>query len=171
MIIDRWENIIHLGSIAKTHGFDGAFLVLKSENLEVKTSKLKTLFIEDGPFPVPFQVKSVKEHGDGLIVNLHLLPTYDDAKRWVGRNVYAENTSAIQETEDASPVEITGYTLHDIESGFTGTIDKVFEYAGQWMMEVNPGEKWIPLTEAYIRHIDEKLRKIEVNLPEGLLDL
>ena len=65
--------------------------------------------------------------------------------------------------------------MHDARAGFVGVVESVVENPGQFLLSVAPadggGPVLVPLVDALVVGLDEDARRIDVDLPDGLLDL
>lgn len=80
--------------------------------------------------------------------------------------------------EDALIVEtesLTGFEVHDAKMGFVGVVEDVVENPGQTLLSVVrsgcDSAALVPFVDAFVERIDEETRRIDVTLPDGLLDL
>ena len=68
-----------------------------------------------------------------------------------------------------------GWEVHDARTGLVGTVAGIQELPGQDLLEVVPAAGGrtvlVPLVDAFVSGIDEDARRIDVDLPDGLLDL
>ncbi len=72
-----------------------------------------------------------------------------------------------------------GWEVHDARAGLVGTVAGIQELPGQGLLEVAHGREGrpdgapvlVPLVDALVCGVDEDARRIDVDLPDGLLDL
>jgi 16S rRNA processing protein RimM len=66
-----------------------------------------------------------------------------------------------------------GYQLVDQELGNLGVIEEIVESPGQHlaMLDYQGREVVVPLNPVFIQSVDHNAKKVQVDLPEGLLDL
>jgi 16S rRNA processing protein RimM len=113
-----------------------------------------------------------RQHGR-LILKLRGIDTISEAERLVGAELGI--------SEDQLPPAEEGffYTFHltgcnvVAADELLGTVTDVLDSGGTNILKVDGkrGEILIPFAQSYLRKIDLGQRRIEVELPEGLLDL
>ena len=69
--------------------------------------------------------------------------------------------------------ELVGCVCEDIREGELGTVERVLEDGGGLVLEINKGSETllIPFVRAYLTEMDRVGRRIEVDLPEGLVEI
>ena len=98
------------------------------------------------------------------------IDTQERARELTGCDVYFPRTLA-DEDEAVSWAELVGYDLIDSNSGKTvGEIAAIDDSTINILFELTDG-KLIPASEELIQQIDTKRHQIEINLPEGILEL
>lgn len=70
---------------------------------------------------------------------------------------------------------LEGFEVRDARAGFVGVVESVVENPGQFLLSVAPADGGrrvlVPLVDALVVGLDEDARRIDVDLPDGLLDL
>lgn len=112
------------------------------------------------------------QHGRHVL-KLERIDSIDEAAQWVGGEVRIPDS-------DLPPAEPGHYYDFELkgcevyESGdLVGTVVEVLDYGGTTLLAVNRrgSEALIPFAREIVKRIDTTARRIEVDLPEGLLDL
>ena len=69
--------------------------------------------------------------------------------------------------------EVIGFTLLDKVHGDIGIVQSINDSASQVLFEAKKGDKelLIPVTDDIITKVNRETKTIEVNCPEGLVDL
>lgn len=163
-----------IGHIDKTHGTNGAVLISISgvDAYELRTIKIVLLEISQGL--VPFFFKTMKVANNALIAEFEDYDTPDKAKKLVGLDVYLPNDKMPEAADDTFYThEIKGYQLKDINHGLIGIANNLLDYNSNVLIQVFNGEKeiLIPFNDNFVVNINKKRKTIEVNLPDGLIDL
>ena len=114
-----------------------------------------------------------RQHGH-LVLKLRGIDSISDVERRVGAEL------GIRE-EDLPPAEeglfytfhLKGCTVIAADGETLGSVTDVLDSGGTHILKVDgkDGEILIPFAQSYLRKIDLGQRRIEVDLPEGLLDL
>jgi 16S rRNA processing protein RimM len=153
-----------IGLIRKTHGFKGGLKVEKysEETLDEKES----VFIHMDGKPVPFFIQEVADSKDSAIVFFEDVTSEESARSFCGKEILIPTMEAsVEETN------FQGYRCLDGNEGLIGTIHEVLEYPQQLMLRFKEHQNLIPLAEDFILHIDHQSRVIQLDLPDGLLNL
>jgi len=69
--------------------------------------------------------------------------------------------------------EVIGFTVVDLKFGEVGSIVHINDKAAQPLFEIDRDGKdvFIPMIDDFIKKVDRVNKKIEVETPEGLIDL
>lgn len=166
--------MIRIGKIVATHGLQGAVILShiigRSDWMKVEMP----LFIElNKESYIPFFTEQFRATTDEeYIVNLEEVEKVEQAKKLIGKNVYAQEEILAEKAAD-SPLLWIGFEVTDRKHGKLGKIDDIMLTANQWLAQVTykDSEVLFPLIEQTIEGIDLKKKKMQVNLPDGLLDV
>ena len=127
--------------------------------------------------PRTLTVKSAEDRSDNeALVFFKEVPDLSVAELLGGCRLLArEDDIDLSVLEDAQELPSwEGWTVCDAAAGLVGTVESVDERATQPLITVrrpDGGEALIPLVDEFITDVDEAIRRINVALPEGLLDL
>lgn len=162
------NDFIEIGTITRVHGTRGE---LKTALLGTYTFK-EWAFLEIKGKPVPFLITSVIGSADEPILKLEGIDSPDQASRFLGMAVLklGKGSKAKGKKLDDS---IVGYAIMDEERGLIGTVEDVMELPQQLLLQTqyNGTELLIPAVDEIILSIDDKKKVIQVNLPDGILDI
>ena len=99
------------------------------------------------------------------------IDTQERARELTGCDVYFPRSLADEDETDVSWAELVGYSLIDSNTGKAiGEIAAIDDTTINILFELTDG-KLIPASDELIQHIDTKQHQIEINLPEGILEL
>ena len=122
------------------------------------------------------RVQSVQDAGRGTyLVAFEGIDSIGVAELLVGcsclvRRVDLSEGALVVETDG-----LAGFEVHDVRAGLVGTVESVVENPGQSLLSVartGGGQPvLVPLVDAFVVRFDEDARCIEVDLPDGLLEL
>jgi 16S rRNA processing protein RimM len=164
------RQLITIGTISKTHGFEGAVTV-KLHNSTVKEPKInEPVFIVVDGIPVPFFVREIYfPGGDTLTIAFDDYTTPASVQMFKGCELKYERSAP----EEAALDSVEGYTVYDTNSSFTATIVSIDEQPGQILatVETKDRELYIPLHPDLIVSVNHRKRTIKMSLPEGLTDI
>lgn len=122
------------------------------------------------------RVLSVEEDGKGRhLVSFEGVDDIETAQRLVGLSVLARREDLPEEAVLAGGGDLLGWEVVDEAYGLVGTVGEVLESPGQLLLSVDRPDRdepaLVPLVDAFVLGFDEDARRIDVSLPEGLLDL
>ena len=158
----------YLGEFIKLFSFKGE-IILYSENTISLIENLDTIFIDiDGAF-VPFQIKKSKSHKKNIFrVMLEGISSESEAKDFLKKSVY------INELENQDNINniVDNFNVYN-NNEYLGIVISTINKTGQIIIEVKMKEKivLIPFVDEFIVEINYDLNKIDMILPDGLLDI
>ncbi|WP_257668440.1 ribosome maturation factor RimM [Parapedobacter tibetensis] len=164
----------YIGYISKTRGLKGE-VQLFFEFDDYKVLELDVLYLEIDCKLVPFFVDSFKLHSNSTAyLFLEDVDHVDKAQPLVRKKVYQPNSKKPERhPDDFRITDLKGYTVYDQRYGELGEIIEVHEYPQQYVAVVpyKFNELMFPLNDELIVSVDKENKKLEVDLPEGLVDV
>jgi len=164
----------YIGYISKTRGLKGE-VQLFFEFDDYKSLELEVLFLQVNGKLVPYFVERVN-----VLPNRTAYLFFEDvnhidvAKALVRKQVYLPNDKLPERhPDDFRLTDLKGYTVADKTYGILGEIIEVHQYPQQHVAAVmhKGNEILFPLTEEWMLSIDKENNTLEVDLPEGLIDI
>jgi 16S rRNA processing protein RimM len=168
------ENCMLLGTLVKLHGTGGSLLLkLKLESDDIR--EMGSVFVEIDGLLVPFYCEIVQEKTTHILVlKFHGIDSGTEAKALANCNVYiAKDQIKRKKHAMQALVDLSGYRVTDIKTGFTGIAGKITGTAMNPLLVVKHEntEHLVPFHEDIIRSVDHHTREILVDAPEGLFEL
>ena len=158
----------YLGEFIKLFSFKGE-IILYSHNTISLIENLDTIFIDiDGAF-VPFQIKKSKSHKKNIFrVLLEGISSESEAKDLLKKSVYINKL----ENQDNINNIVDNFNVYN-NNEYLGIVISTINKTGQTIIEVKMKEKivLIPFVDEFIVEINYDLNKIDMILPDGLLDI
>lgn len=167
------EDCYFLGTITKAHGYKGELNVHLDTDEPQAYNNLESIFIERNGLLVPFFLKKARLHkGNHLRI---IIDDFDDPETLIGRDIYlplstlpdlGENKFYFHQIIDYKVVDATGSAL--------GKVKQVRDTTSQDLLEIiteDDKEILIPVIDAFIVGVDHNQKTIEVQLPDGFLDI
>lgn len=167
------DECVKIGYISKTHGVKGEVSFTLHEGFFADNVEAEFLLLDIDNGLVPFVIESMREKGNKtLLVKLGDIETEVKARDLVGTEVYLESTD-IQEDESVLVGAFVGFKVHDKGKGDIGTIVAVNEISNNplFVLDFEGNEILFPINPDFIINVDEEKRLMDVDLPEGLIDL
>ena len=159
-----------IGVIVKPHGLKGEFVV-KLEQTDFQVVKgFQSVYPEQFGTKVPYLMESADLLKiDRIKIKVKGIESSEMAEPLRGIRIFQE-TELLPEIDT---IDFTGYFLIDAEGDDVGEIVEVIENPAQDILIVMVGEKevMVPLTEALLLGINQAEQLIQMDIPEGLLDL
>mgnify|MGYP000094469682 FL=1 len=171
------DELIKIGVFNKPHGVQGELAFTFTDDIFDRSECPYVVCEIDGIF-VPFFIEEYRFRGETTaLMKLEDIDTEDDARAFTNLEVYFPK-SYIESDEDgelSAPGDFfLHYAVYDTDEGYLGNIVDVDMSTANVLFVVereNGEELLIPATDDLVVSVDEKAKKIEMNIPEGLLDL
>lgn len=122
------------------------------------------------------RVQSVQDLGKGsYLVAFDGVDSIDVAELLVGCSCLVRRADLPEDALAAEADTLVGFEVHDARAGLVGAVESVVENPGQFLLAVARADGGasvlVPLVDAFVVDLDEDARRIDVDLPDGLLDL
>lgn len=164
-----------LGHVAKTHGFKGEISIKIDADDPYRYEGIEALFIEVHKQLTPFFLNYFKINNKGIAkVKIEDVDTEENARLLLGNNVYLPLTALPPlKGNNFYYHEVIGFKVIDKLKGEIGTIADVMDQTSQAILVIdfNGKEVLIPITNETIISVERKDKKLNINAPEGLIDL
>lgn len=168
------EDCFELGIITRPHGLSGEVqLSLDAENPE-SYQELESVFVEINNKLIPFFIESISISGKKAIIRFDDVSSQQEAAALGGKKVFLP-VDLLPDLEDDQFYyhEITGFRIIDNAKGELGVVEAVVENPGHDLiiMDYLSKEVLIPITDDIVLLVDRDKKTIQVDLPNGLLEL
>lgn len=163
-----------IGKLVGAFGVKGELVLKHTLGKKTSLKDLKALFIEERKqsFIPWFIVQTRIKSADEIYIQLADVTTREAALKLTQKEVWLPEADFKKYAAKSSPVNLLGYAV--VEDGKAlGTIVEVIEQPHQLLcrIEIEGKEVFIPLHEGTLLKIDKKARQVNVQLPEGLLEI
>ncbi len=170
----RAEQLTAIGKVFKPHGIKGELNVMLDYGVE--PDELRCLILEiDGIF-VPFFIESSRSRGsESWLIKMEGIDNETQAAALVNHEVYGLTDELDIDTDDDGVHlhDLVGFKLFDGDTAI-GVIRRIDDSTENILMSVETGDGravLVPFAEDFISGLDPKAKIIEMNLPEGIMDL
>ncbi len=165
------EEVYKIGRLGKTHGVRGEISFLLDDDVFDRTDADYIILDIEGIL-VPFFIEEYRFKTDSnALMKFDGIDTQERARELTGCDVYFPRSLADEDKTSVSWAELVGYSLIDSDTGkLIGEIATIDDTTINILFELTNG-KLIPASGELIQHIDTKQHQIEINLPEGILEL
>jgi 16S rRNA processing protein RimM len=172
--LDR-KDCFKLGFVSKVHGIKGELTVLTQVSGLSFINKPESVFIELNGRLVPFFVESVSHNNKGIRFKFDGVNSIPQAELLKNSSVYIPLTYWPEAVKtDNEFHSYLGYSIKDSHKGIIGILEKIIELPHQNLLQIyNPEgtEILVPAAKEFIVALDAKNKELELNIPEGLVDL
>ena len=165
------EDLYKIGKIGKPHGVKGEVSFYFSDDVFDRTEAEYLMLCIDG-LMVPFFMEEYRFRSDETaLVKFCDIDTQERASELTGCEVFFPRDVADNDDDNLSWAEIIGYSLIDsATSKNVGKIASVDDSTINILFELEDGTL-IPASIELITNVDKKHKEIEIELPDGILDL
>ena len=158
-----------MGKISGAHGLKGELKLLTKYSI----LKEEPIFVDIDGRSVPFFVMSTKPYKQGVLIKLQSIDSQEQAVAMANRSLYGD-INTYKQLEEGNPSDrFIGFIIQDVHLGILGEVSNIYVLPGHELIAVFIQEKevLIPFNETIVKHIDEKNRTLETELPEGLIEI
>jgi len=166
--------MIRIGKIVATHGINGALVMTHVVGTSKWLKKDTTLMVEmqKGSL-IPYFTTQVKAVNDKeYLINVEDIEKVEAAKKLVTKHVFVDE-ALLGDYAKKSPLLWIGFKVIDETKGELGVIEDVILTGSQWLGKIIyfGAEVLVPLIPEMIQNLDVKKKVINMDLPEGLLEI
>jgi 16S rRNA processing protein RimM len=168
------QNYRNIGRLVASFGLTGELILLHRLGKKTALKGLEALFLElkKNEF-IPYFIESVRiKNAQEIFLKIEGIDNPEAAKKLVGKEVWlAEETFEKYAAKSAS-ITWVGFHLIDGEKDI-GEILEVIDQPQQVLcrIDLDGKEALIPVHAETLRRIDQKKRRVYLQLPDGLLDI
>jgi 16S rRNA processing protein RimM len=168
------DECFNLGYISKTVGNKGELLLILDVDDVSRYRKLESIFVEINKELVPFFITHIELRGNGAKVSFDGVNTTERAEQITRNSLYLP-LSFLPPLKGKKFYyhEVLGFAAKDKVHGDIGVIMNVLDYPTQALFQIKKGETEIlvPVKDDFIVSIDRTAKIVELNAPEGLIDI
>lgn len=171
----RKEDCFYLGKIVRKHSFKGEVVIKLDTDEPELYQEMESVYVDFGNNLVPFFIEKSSLHkGNQLRVRFEDVNSEADADAILKSDIYLPLTMLPKLTGDQFYFhEVIGFTVVDVSFGEVGTIVHINDKAAQPLFEIDRDGKeiFIPMIDNFIKKVDRVNKTIQVETPEGLIEL
>jgi 16S rRNA processing protein RimM len=165
-------DIVVVGRVVRPHGLAGEVVVEIETDVEERFEPGSKLRL--GPRGRAIEVAAARSFGDRLLVRFVGLTDRNAVEGLRGIDLTVDRRDVPAAPEGSFyHFELIGCACFDVCEGELGRVIAVRADGGGVLLEVAKGERkvLIPFVESFVRRIDVAGRRIELDLPPGLVDV
>jgi 16S rRNA processing protein RimM len=168
------SNFFELGTIIRSHGIKGEVVIYVDADEPKRYGKLKTLFLSDGTEYIEKNIISMRINDNLATVMLEGVTDRNTSDLYIKKKVYlpVDMLPSLNEKQFYFH-EVIGFTVTDLTIGSIGEITNVYELPQHPVIAViyKGKEVLIPATSHFIIAVNRKDKVLEMDLPDGLLEV
>ncbi|MDX2305605.1 MAG: ribosome maturation factor RimM [Microscillaceae bacterium] len=168
------EDCYELGFISKTKGLDGELFIQLDVDDPEDYQELESVFVEIKQNLVPYFIEYIDFQDKKVVVRFEDIDSLEDAHTLVGCKLFLplDNLPPLEDGQFYYH-EVINFQIIDQTLGKLGIITNIYETGNQDLIAMlyQGREILIPLVDEFVLKINREEKILEVNLPEGLLDI
>lgn len=172
----EWSDLVAIGRVAKSQGRKGEVAVNPLTDFPERFLDLPRVFVEGSAgVPSALTMEEARLHKGRPVVKFTGVSNITEAQALAGKELRIPSTE-VKPLPDGSfyHFEIAGLEVFDRQHGRLGVAEKILTTGGTDVLVVRPtagGELLLPFCKEICRRIDVGGGVIEVEVPEGLIEL
>lgn len=163
-----------IGKFAASHGLSGELILVHNLGKKTALKDLETLFIEESKDNfMPYFITAATAKNDAEVyVTLEGIDNKELARKYTPKEVWMAAEDFNKFAAKTAPISMLGYDLMDGETNL-GEIIEVIEQPHQILCAIlyNGNEALIPVHENNLVKMDQKNKRVYVEVPDGLLEI
>jgi len=163
-----------LGYISKIIGTNGEVAIFIDADNPSKYNNLKYILVEINEQLIPYFISSIKINGSSARVLFEDVDSTEKAQSLTSKQLFLP-LEMLPELKGNKFYfhEVIGFTVIDKVKGNIGTIASIIESTSNPIMQIiyNEKEILIPIIKNVIKKVDRENKTIEIEAPEGLIDI
>lgn len=169
------EDCFYLGTVVSKFSYKGEVLVKVDTDSPEDFLEMESVFVDYPTALVPFFIENLKLHKSSLFrIKFEDVDTEEDADDLIKADLFLP-LSFLPKLEGNKFYfhEVIGFTVHDQDFGEVGVIKSINDTTSQALFEIDRDgiQILIPIHDEFIINVNRSAQKIEVQTPEGLIDL
>jgi 16S rRNA processing protein RimM len=172
--MNKFEDHYFLGKVYKPHGYKGKVNIWLDVDDPSEYESLKMVFLHKNGMLIPYFIQSIQILNNKAVVQFQDVDSIEKAEMISNTEMYLPLSDLPKLTGTKFYYhEVIGFSVVDKTAGNIGTIKKIFDYPNQAVMQVflNDKEILIPINPDVILQLDRKKKEIQIDAPEGLIEL
>jgi len=168
------RDTVVVGRVRRPHGVRGELVVEPLSDVEERFAPgADLLAARPARADRRLRVTAVRRHRDVLLVTFEGIGNRDEAEELRDADLEVPAATSPRAPEGTYYYhDLVGCECRDARSGVLGRVVEVIEDGGGWLLRIeSPGRQLlVPFVSAYLRAVDPGSERIELDLPEGLIE-
>ena len=163
-----------IGKLVAVHGLTGELLLKHELGKKTSLKGLQAIFIEEKKNSfLPWFIESTKIKSENEIyLKLEGVNTREAAIKLTQKQIWVQEVDFKKFAAKSAPASLLGYTIINDKEPL-GEILELIEQPHQLLcrLEIKGKEVLIPLHEATLKKVNHTKKEVQVELPDGLLEI
>ena len=168
------KDYFQLGTIIRSHGIKGDLVIYLDADNPSSYKKLEAVFLKEDGQLKEWKVASVRVQGQLATVHFNGIEDRNTSDLMIKREVFLplKQLNPLKEKQFYFH-EVIGFQITDMKAGALGEVTQVYELPQHPVLAIHYQNKeiLIPAVPEFILHVDREKKIIEMDLPDGLLDI
>ena len=164
-----------LGSLLKTTGIKGEIILKFNNDLPEKIKKLESILVEVDQKLVPFFIEEIKPKSTlTAVVKIEGLDSEEKSSEFIDSDFYiTKDQVKILKISTEEYIDVVGYLVKDHNNNDIGEVIEFIDIPENPLLNVKAsnGEFLIPAKDELIIEVDDDLKIIQLQIPDGLFNL
>ncbi|MCD4665846.1 MAG: ribosome maturation factor RimM [Bacteroidales bacterium] len=169
------KDFYFLGKIIKTSGYMGGLVFFFDVDDIEEYKNIEAVFIDVNDELIPFAIENIRfKTRNTAIVKLEDIASEDEAVALIGSGLYMPLNFLPELTGNKFYFhEVISFSVVDQRQGNIGNIDRILDQSklAIFVVKYKNKEILIPVSDEIIIKVDRENKTIEVDIPEGLIDI
>jgi 16S rRNA processing protein RimM len=168
------ESCFKIGWILKPHGLKGEVTAVLDDDAPTDFSAINSVFLEQNNRLVPYFIETVSGQGKKIFLKLEDVDSPEAAKLISKQSVYIPKSLRPKAQRGKFyDDEIIDFEVYDHQIGLLGKVNEVIAAGPNRLlsMQYQDREVLIPTNGPFIKTVNKTKKRIDVELPEGFLDI
>jgi len=169
------KDFFSFGRIVKINKKDNKIIFKLFDGINFSIEDIRFIFVEIDGALVPFEATDFIIGNNSLgSAYLNDIDSIELLKKILACKLFLPKENRLQaEISELASQEFIGYTVIDKNEGELGTIDDILKYPNNPLYKIiyQGKEILIPANENIVLSVDNKLKKLEICIPIGLLNI
>ncbi len=168
-----FDGYFYFGKITRTHGIKGYLILYCADDFILNLKKVKSLFFLQNNQLKEYPVLELTVTPPTCRFSVAGIDTMTLAETLLKQEVYLPTSVLNKSKSEAYTHELIGLTVMDKAKGNIGIIEDVLQFPQQKIAQINfnSTEILVPVNPHFIISIDSENKILNVDLPEGLVDV
>ncbi|NLI91407.1 MAG: 16S rRNA processing protein RimM [Peptococcaceae bacterium] len=165
------ETIV-IGEVLKPQGVKGELKIYPLTDNVARFKRLKKIYLSDGKRELPYEIRGVRiDPKEMVFLKLNGIETPEEVEKFRGYQVRIDRTDVQPLKDRWYYFELEGMKVYE-KGILLGTLTRVLETGANdiYLVQGEKGEICVPALKSVVMNVDVPGKRMDVELPPGLLE-